>query len=565
MSAGAARQCGLCGRVRPISKRASADGPDLCSGCYRPPTALCAVCGQERPCSGVAAGRPVCTRCTPRRASICAHCAKTRPAAVRWPEGPVCDSCYTAALRHTGTCVGCGKRRRLVIPPGPGATTCTDCSGSVLTGHVCTGCGREDKLFERGYCDQCSLARRTDALLGGTRHEVPAALAGVRDAIVATGSPRTALNWLRRGAGAPLLAALADGQIPLSHAGLDAQPAGRGVDYLRALLVAHGALSERDEALARLERRVAQLLAEVVDVEDRRVLTAYSTWRVLHRVRRRAEHRPAARTATRHAAVSLRAAIALLDWLAVRSISLAQIRQSDLDRWLLNGPSCLAYQVDDFLAWAAARRIAPRLRLTRPVRATGPATGEAERHAAIHRLFHELDIPIIDRVTGCLVLLYAQQLSRVSAMTRTQVYDRSDGLAVRFGQRDVNIAEPLAGFIRTHLAAPWRHDSLGTPTQTTWLFPGHLPGRPITAAQLGSRLGALGINAQTGRRAAMQQLASEVPAAVLADLLGIAVTTAVDWAHTAGGDWSRYAADAARAHHATLSGTRESRGCPPPQ
>lgn len=478
---------------------------------------------------------------------------------MRWPEGPVCDSCYTAALRRTGICVGCGERRRLVTPPGPSATTCTDCSGSVFTGHVCTGCGREDKLFERGYCDRCSLARRTDALLGGTHHKVPTALAGVRDAIVATHSPRTALNWLRRGAGAPLLAALASGQIPLSHAGLDAQPSGRAVDYLRALLVAHGALPERDEALARLERRVTQLLAQVKDVEDRRILTAYSTWRVLHRVRNRAEHRPAARTATRHATVSLRAAIALLDWLAARDLRLAQIGQCDLDHWLLNGQSNLAYQVDDFLAWAAARRIAPRLRLTRPVSPAGPATGEAERHASIQRLLHDPDVPTIDRVTGCLVLLYAQQLSRISAMTRTQVYDRPDGLSVRFGRRDVNIDEPLAGFIRAQLDAPRRHESLGTLTQTNWLFPGHLPGRPITAARLGARLGALGINAQAGRRAAMQQLAVEVPAAVLADLLGIAVTTAVDWAHTAGGDWSRYAADTARAHHTRPSGTSETR------
>ncbi len=126
-------------------------------------------------------------------------------------------------------------------------------------------------------------------------------------------------------------------------------------------------------------------------------------------------------------------------------------------------------------------------------------------------------------------------------------------MSVRFGRRDVSIDEPLAGFIRAQLPAPRRHESLGAPTQTEWLFPGHLPGRPITAARLGARLGALGINAQAGRRAAMQQLAAEVPAAVPADLLGLAVTTAVDWATSAGGDWSRYAADTARDHRAVPS------------
>ena len=168
---------------------------------------------------------------------------------------------------------------------------------------------------------------------------MPPALTGVRDAIVATGNARTALNWLRTGAGAPLLAALGAGQVPLSHAGLDAEPAGRAVEYLRALLVAHGALPARDEALARLERQVTQLLTGIADREDRRTITAYATWRVLHRARRRAAQRPATTTATQHATASLRAAITLLGWLAGRGIRLAEIHQSDIDRWLLDGPA----------------------------------------------------------------------------------------------------------------------------------------------------------------------------------------------------------------------------------
>jgi hypothetical protein len=44
----------------------------------------------------------------------------------------------------------------------------------------------------------------------------------------------------------------------------------------------------------------------------------------------------------------------------------------------------------------------------------------------------------------------------------------------------------------------------------------------------------------------MLELASTVPAAVLADLLGIHTTTAADWAHAAGGDWTHYAAEIAR-------------------
>ena len=433
-----------------------------------------------------------------------------------------------------------------MAPPGPAAAICGGCSGTGPAGHVCTVCGREDKLYERGHCPRCSLRRRADALLAGPDGTIPAPLTGVRDAIAAAASARGALNWLRRGAGAPVLAAIARGELALSHQALDSWPARRPADYVRALLVAHGALPDRDEALARLERDTTALLASVAGPEDRRTLTAYATWRVLQRARWNAGRRPAPHTATRAARLRVRAAAALLQWLSDRGIPLSRIGQADLDCWLLTGPPPLREAAGDFLSWAAARRLAPRLTLARRQNHAGPAAGEDLRWALARRLLHEPGVAPIDRVTGCFLLLYGQQLSRIAGMTRAQVRDHGTGLTVRFGRNDAAIPEPLAGFVRDQLAAPRRHHSLGAPPDTRWLFPGHLPGQPITAARLGERLGKLSIDGQAGRRAALLQLAAEVPAAVLSDLLGITTTTAADWAHAAGGDWSRYAAELAR-------------------
>jgi hypothetical protein len=44
----------------------------------------------------------------------------------------------------------------------------------------------------------------------------------------------------------------------------------------------------------------------------------------------------------------------------------------------------------------------------------------------------------------------------------------------------------------------------------------------------------------------MNNLAAQVPAAVLADLLNLAPTTAVRWVRHAGGDWSHYPAELGR-------------------
>jgi hypothetical protein len=545
MSAGAARLCGRCGRVRPITKRAGPDGPDICSSCWRPPTAVCTVCGEERPCNGVAAGRPVCSRCRARSTARCAHCGHTRPPTARWPEGAVCDSCYSAALRRTGTCAACGRHRRLVAPPGAAATACGDCSGSGPVGHVCTGCGVEDKLFARGYCARCSLTHRTDELLSDRNGRVPVELAAVRDAIVTTANPLTAINWLRQGAAAPILAAIARGDLPLSHEALDAHSSRRSADYLRAMLVANGALPPRDEPLARLERAVADLLVQVPAASDRRTLTAYATWRILHRARRRARQRPTTTTTIGHAKLYLRAAIALLEWVRANDIQLNTLTQADIDQWLLTGPANLRREIGDFLGWTAYRRLTCKLAATRTASAAGPATSEADYWRLAHALLHDDGIATVDRVAGSFVVLYGQQLSRIATMTRDQIHDRDHRLSVRFGAGDIEIPEPLAGFVRAHLDAPRRHASLAAP-DTTWLFPGHLPGQPITPARLGERLGRHGIDTRACHRAAMLQLATTVPAAVLADLLGIHTITATDWAHAAGGDWSHYAAEIAR-------------------
>ena len=73
-----------------------------------------------------------------------------------------------------------------------------------------------------------------------------------------------------------------------------------------------------------------------------------------------------------------------------------------------------------------------------------------------------------------------------------------------------------------------------------------MPGQPITAGRLGQRLRSIGIRALPGRRAALIDLAAQLPAAVLADTLNLTPGTAVRWMHQAGADWNRYAADIAR-------------------
>jgi hypothetical protein len=148
------------------------------------------------------------------------------------------------------------------------------------------------------------------------------------------------------------------------------------------------------------------------------------------------------------------------------------------------------------------------------------------------------------------VLLYAQPLSRITFITRDQI-TRHDNthLTLRFGTDPATIPEPLAGLIRDLLDTSRPYTGIGSVTDTPWLFPGLQPGQPISAARLSVRLAKHGIDARASRRAALLHLAAEVPAAVLAEPLGLSNSTAVTWVHDAGGDWSRYAADIAQQRH----------------
>jgi hypothetical protein len=77
------------------------------------------------------------------------------------------------------------------------------------------------------------------------------------------------------------------------------------------------------------------------------------------------------------------------------------------------------------------------------------------------------------------------------------------------------------------------------PNTPRWLFPGRIPGQPIDGHSLTNLLNRHGINARPARNAA---LASDLPAAILADLLGLHVNTAVRWVTYARRDWADYLA-----------------------
>ena len=201
------RQCGSCGQVRRVGRRAGPGGPDICVNCYRLPTDVCIRCGRRRPCNQAGTPQATCKTCTPRRATTVRPLRAAAPADSAQGRGPdlrplLHESAAPArALRPV-------RHRTPPRPPTrPGCTTCADCAG-LPAGLRCRDCGRRDKLYERGRCPACSLRRRSHDLLRAGAPRVSEHLTAVHEAICASPVPRSVLNWLRNSATAALLADL---------------------------------------------------------------------------------------------------------------------------------------------------------------------------------------------------------------------------------------------------------------------------------------------------------------------------------------------------------------------
>lgn len=119
-------------------------------------------------------------------------------------------------------------------------------------------------------------------------------------------------------------------------------------------------------------------------------------------------------------------------------------------------------------------------------------------------------------------------------------------MTIRLGTAPIVLPEPVAALTRQLLTGKRGHATTGAGHPSPWLFPGGQPGRPISATHLGLRLKDLGIQPGQARSTALFQLATEMPAALLARMLGIHIDVAVAWQRAAAGDWATYAADVSR-------------------
>lgn len=537
------KRCAECGRERPCY-RAQSERP-LCTTCYRrhwrPPPGICTVCHRERPCHHTGTDRAVCPSCL--RGLLlepCAFCGKTAKVVARSKHGPMCPTCEYRAHNTTVCCVRC---ERVARPALENRSICRACAGEPI-GPSCRSCGAaETSNYADGRCARCILGERLDTLAD---QGDPAAVAQLRPYLAALREgpqPRTVLGWMRYSGSYLTLTELVAGTVVLSHEALDEIERGQSTLYLRAALIRHGALPPREEGDA-FAPWLAHEIARLPDSEDRTHLRAFATWQIQRDLQLRGRRGQTRRSSRDLARTRVKTAAALIRWLHAQELSLSDLRQHQVDAWLADGATT-SWRVRAFIEWARPRGIVGAVEVPRlKDRDLGDALDDEERLAIVRRLLDDTTIDLRDRVAGCLVLVFAQAISRVVLLRTDDVRIVDATVAIRFGSQYTEIPEPLGALVLALKADPRGLASTGAALGDDWLFPGALVGSPMSNERMQRRLGPLGISGRSGRGSALMRLAREIPAPILADLLGIHENTAAGWTRAAGGQWARYAAEA---------------------
>jgi hypothetical protein len=383
--------------------------------------------------------------------------------------------------------------------------------------------------------------------MGPGAGSLPPGLQSLRRQIADAEHAVTAMRWLTKASIAPVLSGLAGGRIPLTHQALDVLPQNQALAHLRQTLVAVGALPWRDEEMTRLEAFLNGLLDSQPDAERRRLLHRYLIWHLVRRMRGRNNGKPVTRQQSLLTRRLARGAVAFLDWLDARGLTLGSCQQADLDRWLADGQAAYREEAGRLIRWARAGRLTSCY-LPSAARWNGPSAllDREDRWDIARRLLHDDGLKPGDRLAGLLVLLYAQGVTAISRMTAGQVRSCDDAVRLCLGRVPVQLPEPVASLALAVAANRKGHATIGAAEPSPWLFPGGQPGLPVSSQRLTQRLEALGIRPRQARSTALFQLAAEIPAAILARTLGVSTDVAVTWQRLSAGDWAAYAADVSR-------------------
>lgn len=468
----------------------------------------------------------------------CDRCGRVSKGLYSLLGGRICNACYSALRRNPSGCPSCSVIRVLAFVADNGTITCATCAGQPSR-FACSGCGSEQYLTG-SHCGHCRLQQRLDELLGSettTRDELNRLRRYLANAPM---DPRSVVRWLRRQDVAVTLRGMTNGNLPIGHAAIDQLPQKASTRYFRRLLITAGVLPQIHVLQHELSVYVSAV-ASTLERDSANKLRRFYRWELLPRLHRRY------RDSGRDLSIGvldvnrgqIRVIARFLTWVNEQGLTVAELDQSALNRYITRNSG--REPINHFIRWAMRSRLAGEL-LTFEQRRRVPlrVMTEEELWAAIDLLIERVDIDLAVRIVGLLALLYAQPLERSVSLTRDRVQASPQGASIRFGKTPVALEGSVGDLLRLHVDAPPRRGFAAG--SSDWLFEGLAPGAHLSAGYVRFRLGELGIYSRVSRETRMNLLAMRMPAAVIADVIGVADETADRRRARGGGAWAGYPA-----------------------
>jgi len=481
------------------------------------------------------------------RKRTCARCGHRTWPGASFPEGHLCYPCLDAALATAGTCPGCGTPGRALLGLRDGVRICRDCAG-ITRDFSCLGCGTEagmatsSRRYLRRMCGRCAVTWTAGRLLDDGTGSVAPPLKPLADALAGSASLTATLSWLRKPHIQELLTHLATGELPLTHEALDAWPRRRAVPYLRELLTDCGVLPAADRQLREFQAWLERRLDGLAGHPHLRLLRQFGLWHQLPAMRARAAAGPLRTTACLYARTRFTQAQTFLTWIAGLGVRPSAITQAHIDAYYAGRGTYQREGVRAFLVWASGHGHIPRhLDIPRQQPYTGQVITQQRRLDLLRRFATSTGIPVRPRAAACLMLLYAQPLSRILRLSAADLTRDDDGQTwLRLGYPPSPVPPPFDALL--HQLAATRHHQVPASHGSDWLFPGRHAGQPAAYQSMAAQLRDHGLPLRTARISALRQLVLAVPAPVVADALGFHHTTTTRQHAKAGATWSRYVA-----------------------
>lgn len=411
------------------------------------------------------------------------------------------------------------------------AEVCGPCAG-VARDYVCITCGTAgEQHFER-TCLRCSAVARAQELLAAETGAVPEPLTDLPALLGNHGRAGSTMRWLLKPLPSGLMRTLGSATT-VTHASLDACPAGQARHHLRSLLIDAGVLPLRDEQTERLGAWVDELVA-TLPRHQARLIVPYAHWKVLRTVRRRTQWKRTSIGVASATRERVRVAVRFLRHLDEHGVEVATLTQGTLDRWT-GGSRSRSGEIAPFIRWLHVCGITPDLRVdVPPVSDPAEMNPEVVHHTLVRELISKRDseADLQTRVSGLLILLYGARIERLHRLTTADLKRTGQRMFVALTADPVEVPPMLAQLLEQLAAAAEHHSHALTRTgEARQLFPSprraHEPIHPTT---LGRKLARAGVHPRISRNYTMLALATDMPAAVVAAQTGVTVQTASRWA-----------------------------------